>query len=112
MQNESVYRRSNPFAQSYESAKQLFGHALAINPRGSTLSYFTLILSSKIVLLVQNVLFLLEKSIEGLIRSLFFADIAMDWSDHAMWWPEKNIWLDNTRWTLDQYNITGTHLGN
>ena len=29
----------------------------------------------------------------------------MDWSDHAMWWPEKNIWLDNTRWTLDQYNI-------
>ena len=30
----------------------------------------------------------------------------MDWSDHAMWWPEKNIWLDNTRWTLDQYNIT------
>ena len=31
----------------------------------------------------------------------------MDWSDHAMWWPEKNIWLDNTRWTLDQYNITG-----
>merc|ERR1712223_1152868 len=31
---------------------------------------------------------------------------AMDWSDHAMWWPEKNIWLDNTRWTLDQYNIT------
>ena len=34
------------------------------------------------------------------------SDIAMDWSDHAMWWPEKNIWLDNTRWTLDQYNIT------
>ena len=33
VQNESVYRRSNPFAQSYESAKQLFGHALAINPK-------------------------------------------------------------------------------
>ena len=58
----------------------------------------------------KNVLFWLQKSIESLIKSLFFADIAMDWSDHAMWWPEKNIWLDNTRWTLDQYNITGTHL--
>ena len=36
----------------------------------------------------------------------FFSDIAMDWSDHAMWWPTKNTWLSNTRWTLDQYNIT------
>jgi len=30
----------------------------------------------------------------------------MDWSDHALWWPEKNAWLDQTRFTLDQYNIT------
>ena len=46
-----------------------------------------------------------EKSISDYLF-FFVADIAMDWSDHAMWWPEKNIWLDNTRWTLDQYNIT------
>ena len=47
-------------------------------------------------------------SIKNSSKYLFYlSDIAMDWSDHAMWWPEKNIWLDNTRWTLDQYNITG-----
>ncbi|QQP54786.1 Uncharacterized protein FKW44_007727, partial [Caligus rogercresseyi] len=34
----------------------------------------------------------------------------MDWSDHAMWWPERNKWLDNTRYTLDQYNITADAL--
>jgi len=33
-------------------------------------------------------------------------DIAMDWSDHAVWAPSRNMWLTNTRWTLDQYNVT------
>merc|ERR1740128_610553 len=33
-------------------------------------------------------------------------DIAMDWSDHAVWAPGRNAWLTNTRWTLDQYNVT------
>ena len=50
---------------------------------------------------VQNILWICLPS-----ATFSFVDIAMDWSDHAMWWPEKNIWLDNTRWTLDQYNIT------
>ena len=53
--------------------------------------------------LVYEKYFLFKKL---LIFHPIVADIAMDWSDHAMWWPEKNIWLDNTRWTLDQYNIT------
>ncbi|XP_040565279.1 unc-112-related protein isoform X2 [Lepeophtheirus salmonis] len=41
-----------------------------------------------------------------MIRLVDELDIAMDWSDHAMWWPARNKWLDNTRYTLDQYNIT------
>ena len=41
-----------------------------------------------------------------MIKLVDILDIAMDWSDHAVWWPTRNMWLNNTRWTLDQYNIT------
>jgi len=45
-----------------------------------------------------------------MIKLVDILDIAMDWSDHAVWWPLKNIWLNNTRWTLDQYNITADEM--
>ena len=41
-----------------------------------------------------------------MIKLVDMLDIAMDWSDHAVWWPSKNMWLTNTRYTLDQYNVT------
>jgi len=41
-----------------------------------------------------------------MIKLVDMLDIAMDWSDHAVWWPARNTWLTNTRWTLDQYNVT------
>jgi len=45
-----------------------------------------------------------------MIKLVDILDIAMDWSDHAVWWPTKNMWLNNTRWTLDQYNITADEM--